>query len=316
MGMPSTDPLLLPRRDAQGHFLEQPVWLRPGWQRVIAAGLGLGGWARKLCAHEGCRTVPVRGSDRCWHHDLNWRRKRRKELRSGRGKPMTPAESVRLFRADQKALWLRVPWWPAQTLWLAPALEAAFVEDCRRASLNPARTAPSVLNALRWAWRLHCLNHDDAQGWLRSLAAARKRQIRIGEPPAAYVFQPPADTPPTDARVKVVRHRPTAYEPAATNPVIERTTRSKQRRQRHAPIKTPADFDWRAFLIEHWTTLFRQLFAAYRLDPRELDGEIGRRLAVTWRAILDERVQLGEGVCGAAYDRWIALLRQIPQDQH
>jgi hypothetical protein len=163
---------------------------------------------------------------------------------------------------------------------------------------------------------LHCLNHDDAQGWLRSLAAARKRQIRIGEPPATYVFQPPADTPPTDARVKVVRRRPTAYEPAATNPVIERATRSKQRRQRHAPIKTPADFDWRAFLIEHWTTLFRQLFAAYCLDPRELDGEIGRRLAVTWRAVLDERVQLGEGVCGAAYDRWMALLRQIPQDQH
>ena len=51
------------------------------------------------------------------------------ELRTNTGRPMTPAESIRLYRADAKSLWQRAPWFPAMTIWLAPKLE---VDLCRR----------------------------------------------------------------------------------------------------------------------------------------------------------------------------------------
>ena len=80
-------------------------------------------------------------------------------------------------------------------------------------------------------------------------------------------------------------------------------------------VQAPASFDWRAFLAEHWSSTFGPLFAAHHLDTAEVDSEVGRRLAVTWRAVLDEQAQLGDGACGVAHGRWMALLRQIKDDQ-
>src|SRR4051794_11135043 len=70
------------------------------------------------------------------------RRKRLTELRTGKGKPPTPAELAKLHRANMKRIWERAPWWPGATIWLSPALEAAFIEDCRRAGLDLAEIAP------------------------------------------------------------------------------------------------------------------------------------------------------------------------------
>jgi hypothetical protein len=73
------------------------------------------------------------------------------------------------------------------------------------------------------------------------------------------------------------------------------------------------NFDWHAFLLENWHSMFAQLFKAYGLDPIEVDTEIGRRIAVAWHGVLEEQAQLGAGVCGRAYEYWIELLRQMGQ---
>jgi hypothetical protein len=173
------------------------------------------------------------------------------QLREGKGKPPTPAESARWFRADLKRLWARAPWWPGATIWLAPNLEAAFAHDCGRANLPLSRTAPAVTNTLRWCWRGSYLNHDDPEGWQRALAAARRRQAKIGEAPEDYAYEPPAPTPPADPRIKAVFRRANAFEPAGTNPVIDRTTRTKQRRQKLIAPKTPKGFDWQRFFARY-----------------------------------------------------------------
>ena len=178
-------------------------------------------------------------------------------------------------------------------------LEAAFVEDCRRAGLCLSRTAPVCLDTLRWGWRRSVLNYNDDPGWRRALAAARKRQAKIGPPPEDYIYTPPADTPPTNSRIRAVLQRLNAFQRAQTRPPVDRTTKAKARKAHSHRFRAPASFDWHAFLAEHWSSTFGPLFAAHQLDPSEVDGELGRRLAVTWRAVLDEQAQLGQGVCGS-----------------
>jgi hypothetical protein len=309
--MPSIDPLSLPKRDARGRLLEQPPGLQPGWGRINAAGLGLGGSARIRCGYGGCRAVPVRGSDRCQHHDRNWRRKRLKQLRTSKGSPMTPVESTRLFRANAKNLWQRAPWLAMATIWLAPRFEAAFAADCHNAGLPLAETAPSTANILRWSWRCNCLNHRDDPAWLRSVKAAHKRQAKLGLPPDGYAYQPPPDTPPTDPRIKAVTRRAAAWEPASANPVVDRATRAKQRQRRLPPPQVPANFDWRDFLDTHWASTFGPLFAARCLDPAEADGELGHALAAAWHGVLSEQAQLGDGSVGPQQRHWHALLRGL-----
>ncbi len=100
------------------------------------------------------------------------------QLRKGTGKPQTPTESIRLFRADMKRLWDKSSWQPLLTIWCSPVLEAEFVEHCRRAGLDPTETAPVVLNNLRWCWRRSVLNHNDDPGWQRVLS--RRASARPG----------------------------------------------------------------------------------------------------------------------------------------
>jgi hypothetical protein len=289
--------------------------LRPGWKRIHALGLGLGGALRQRCAYDGCRAVPVRGSDRCRLHDQNWKKQRLKELRTGKGgKPMTPAESARLFRLDTQNLWNRAgPWLPMLTIWFGPKVELAFAGACHNAALPLPKLAPAIANNLRWAWVRTNLNHRDDPGWLRSLAQARKRQAKIGPPPLDYVYAPPPATAPTDSRIRAVLRRAAAWEPAAANPVVDRTTRASQRRQRLAPFKAPDDFAWREFLGAHWLTVFRPLFQAHRLNPTEADGELGRTLAVGWDAVLREQAKSGDGSVGPQQRRWHRLLRTLSQ---
>jgi hypothetical protein len=146
------------------------------------------------------------------------------------------------------------------------------------------------------------LNHLDPEGWQRALAAAKQRQAKIGPPPDGYAYAPPIATPPTDPRIKAVTHRATAYEPARVNPVVDRATRTKQRRQKMTTPKTPANFDWSAFLTHHWQDVFRHLWRTYRLDDQDIDGELGRVLAIAYRDKLD-----GQSA------RWDHVLRQLRQ---
>jgi hypothetical protein len=303
----------LPKRDRLGRFLEAPIWLRPGWKHLHDAGFGAGGTLQRRCARRNCRGLAQKRSEYCVVHDVHRQRKRSEQLRTNTGRPATLAELDKLYRANAKNLWQRAPWYPTLTIWLAPRLEATFVEDCKRAGLSLTRTAPVCLDTLRWAWRRSVLNYNDDPGWQRALAAARRRQAKIGEPPEDYNYIPSSDTPPTDPHIKAVFQRLNAFQLARTRSPVDRATKSKARKAHSHRFRAPASFDWSAFLAEHWLTVFGPLFKTLHLDPSEVDGELGRRLAVTWRAVLDEQAQLGEGTC-AAYGRWTALLRQIKED--
>src|SRR4051794_9197609 len=108
----------LPVRDRHGRFVEATPWPCP--PRPVGCG-----WedpALRRCTR--CRRPAMRGSQFCWGHNVGRRQRRAAELREGRGKPPTPAEAARLFRADLKRLWTRSPWHPAATIWLAQRLEA------------------------------------------------------------------------------------------------------------------------------------------------------------------------------------------------
>jgi hypothetical protein len=215
-----------------------------------------------------------------------------------------------LYRADLKRIWSRSPWWQGATIWLAPPLEAAFTEDCRRGGLDLSRTPPCIANTLRWCWRRSCLNHVDREGWQRALAATRKRPANAGPPPEGYTYQPPSPTPPTDTRIKIVLRKAAAFEPACAKPMVDRTTRTRQHRQKLTGPRTPDGFDWRAFFTHHWYDTFRLIWQTHRLSDEDVDGEVGRVVAVTYRDKLAEESANG-GVVGQASRRWHQLLRDL-----
>jgi hypothetical protein len=278
---------------------------------VNTAGYGNGGPLQKRCARVNCRGIALRGSLYCRHHDFAWKRKRLAELRAGKGRlRATPTELTRIFRADTKSMWSRAPWHPAMTIWLAPKLEATFTEDCRRAGLLPSRTAPVCLDTLRWAWRRSVLNYRDDPGWQRAVNAARKRMARIGEPPEDYSYTPPSDTPPGNPCIRAVFWRLNAMELAKTRPPVDRTTKAKARRHRLAPVRTPSGFDWQQFFQQHWLDVFRSIWRTHHLDDADVDGELGRRMAIAYRDLLDEQ-DAGSGAVGPASGRWHSLLRQL-----
>ena len=181
------------------------------------------------------------------------------------------------------------------TIWLSPGSKRISPKPVPAPAFPSLHSRRLSSNNLRWSWRRSILDRDDDPGWRRALAAARKRQATIGPPPEGYAHDAPPATAPRDPRIKQVLRRAAAWEPARSNPVIDRATKAKIRRQRKARLKAPATFDWRGFLGEHWRETFGPLFKMRRLDEADADGEIGRRLALAWRAVLDERDQLGEG---------------------
>ena len=150
----------LPRRDRLGHDFRSsglaPARMgtcEPGWTWRRRPAL------RKLCARVSCRGITQKRSDYCVVHDVHRQRARSKQIRRGTGRPPTPTELAKLYRADAKNLWQRRTWMPMATIWLAPKFEANFVEDCRCAGMPLPETAPVVLNILRWAWRRSVLNY-------------------------------------------------------------------------------------------------------------------------------------------------------------
>jgi hypothetical protein len=234
------------------------------------------------------------------------------ELRIGKGKPATPTELARLYRANAKALWTKSPWQPLLTIWLSPRLEADFVEHSRRGGLEPATTAPVVANTLRWVWKRSVLDRNDDPGWRRALAAARKRQARIGPAPDGYSYQPSPAAPPDDPRIKMVTRRVNAYELALqTTPVDrDRSSKAKARRRRSRERLAPAKFDAAGFLAQYWREVFYPLFQRLRLSAEDVDGPIGARLAFAYHAVLAEQERL-DGASGPALKRWVVLLGEL-----
>jgi hypothetical protein len=301
----------MPRRDVKGRVLERPFWLNRGWGAVNAAGLGLGGALRKFCSRSNCRNVALKHSDYCRHHDVNWRRKRLKQLRHGTGKPATPTELTRLHRANLKRIWDRSPWWPASTIWLAPNLEAVFIEDVRRGGFDPAETAPVVLDILRWRWRRSLLDRGDGPAWQRALAAAGKRQARIGEPPESYASQLPPLAQPSDPRIKIILRRATGSELAAQTGTVDRATKAQERRRRARERQSSRrKLDMAEFLAEHGEIL-NPAFKACGLAPGDTESSLARQLALAWRAVLDEQAKFGDQSYGPARKRWQKLLRDL-----
>jgi hypothetical protein len=156
------------------------------------------------------------------------------------------------------------------------------------------------------------LNYRDDPGWQRAVSAARKRQAKTGEPPGGYSYAPPSDTPPDNPCIKAVSRRLNAMELAKTRPPIDRTTKAKARRQRFAPVRTPQGFDWRQFFQHHWLDVFRSIWRTHHLDDADVDGELGRQMAIAYRDLLAEQ-DVGDSSAGPASDRWHRLLRQLAQ---
>jgi hypothetical protein len=76
--------------------------------------------------------------------------------------------------------------------------------------------------------------------------------------------------------------------------------------------KTPPGFDWQSFFQAHWLDVFQPLWRTNRLDDQDVDGEVGRVLAIAYKAKLDEQ-HAGDGTAGPASKRWDQLLRQLGQ---
>ena len=273
-------------------------------------GYGTGGLRQKRCARTSCGQLALRRSDYCRHHDVAWQRERMEQLRKGTGKPMSIAENIKLLRANVQRLWWRAPWSPLATIWLSPPLEARFAGDCHGAGLQLPEIAPVVSNNLRWAWARSLLNHHDEAGWARSLAAARKRQAEIGSMPVGYIYAAPPDTPPGGMLIKTVTRRAISWEPAARNPLVDRTTRA-QERKRQSRQRQPSwkRLDLAAFIAEHGPAL-APAFRACGLVPGDVDAPTGRQLALAWRDVLDEQEHLGDQ-SGPFYRRWRRLLRDL-----
>jgi hypothetical protein len=234
------------------------------------------------------------------------------QLRRGVGKPPTPTELTKLHRTNLKRLWSRSPWWPGQTIWLAPTLEERFAEDCRRAGFDPAQTPPVVLDTLRWVWRRAWLDRRDDPAWERALTAGRKRQVAIGTAPEGYRHVPPSLNPPDDPRIKQIHRRANAYELGAqTSPLMDRTTKCRQRK-RLAQERRPSrrKLDLAAFITEHGETL-NPAFRVCGLDPGDVDNPFGRQLASAWHAVNTEQKRLGDANYGPARKAWHRLLRQL-----
>jgi hypothetical protein len=266
--------------------------LNPSWEDLNARGYGWGGPAleRILRRCSRCGDVALKHSQFCKHHDRSWRRQRLDEIRRGVGAPPTPLESERLFRADTKNAWTRNPWLPLATIWLEPRVEAEFIEDMRRAGMSPDTTAPCITNTLRWVWRRSLLNHADHEGWQRAIQSAKTKSSRIGLPPQDFQYTPSSAVPPDDPRIRVIVRKAAMHEPARVNPVVDRTTKAKQRR--NTTIKAPKaakGFDWQAHLNEHWLDVFGPLQHAHKITDADMDGETGRILAIAHKAMTDNK---------------------------
>jgi hypothetical protein len=282
-------------------------------------GLGLGGSNRVRCAHGTCRSIPVKGSDKCAAHDLAWRKRRRQQLLSGKlRRPGTPRENRQIFRADVKGSWHAQPWQAdLRTIWLTPAIETNFAYAVHQSGLALAGLPPQVVDTLRWAYWRTRLNRTDMDGWQRALNHARRKMAKIGPAPSAYVYRPPPVETPTDPRIKVITRKAGPHEPARVNAAVDRASRTERQRQRLQPVTSTPGFNWQQFLSQHWSSIFGPLFQAHRIDLAEAMSEhgTGYRLAVSWHQVLREREQRKQrgqdGSVGAAEERWHALLRDL-----
>ena len=142
----------------------------------------------------------------------------------------------------------------------------------------------------------------DAKGRFLEAPVWLKPQARIGEPPEDYSYAPPSDVPPGNPCIKVVSRRLNAVELAKTRPPVDRTTKAKARRQRFAPLRTPPGFDWQAFFQRHWRDVFYSIWRTHHLDDADVDGELGRHVAIAYRDLLAEQ-DVGDGSAGPASDR-------------
>ena len=93
-------------------------------------------WAgplRRMCAK--CRRSAMRGSEFCWSHDPE-HRKRRLQIAVTSNDPQRASQALlRHYRATMQKIWRSDPWFNAMTVWFAPQIEAAFRIACANAAL-------------------------------------------------------------------------------------------------------------------------------------------------------------------------------------
>jgi hypothetical protein len=113
-------------------------------------------WAgplRRMCAK--CRRSAMRGSEFCWSHDPEYRKRRAQNAVASNDPERVSQALVRHYRATMQRIWRRDAWFNAMTLWFAPRIEEAFRLACANAALPVETISPFAANTLRWQWRAY-----------------------------------------------------------------------------------------------------------------------------------------------------------------
>ena len=166
-------------------------------------------WAspyRRMCAK--CRRIAMRGSDFCWSHDPEYR-KRRAQLAIASNDPDRIAKAfARKHRATMQAIWYRDPWFNGTTIWFTPKIEIEFRAACAHAALPLEELSPLSADILRWQWRFSRLDRDDWPAWERAIVRTRRREQKVGPPPGNWRYQPQGSQTPGPPITVVERSTP------------------------------------------------------------------------------------------------------------
>lgn len=143
-----------------------------------------------ICRRSGqaCRGFAMTGLSLCWIHAGR--------LRPPRRRPSANPQVAlrRTLAATLRKIWQRSPWAVGATVRLPDREEEQFLVELRRNGLGPDRTAPSVLDWLRWRWRRAWMDGTERPSvWTAALAEAPARIQKAGAPPAGWAWNPTVD---------------------------------------------------------------------------------------------------------------------------
>jgi hypothetical protein len=268
-------------RDAKGHII------RPAgdYLEILAAGR-MFNWAspyRRMCAK--CRRPAMRGSESCWVHDPEYR-KRRAQRAIESGDPSRIAKvPQRKHRAMMATIWRRDPWFNGRTVWLAPKLEEQFRRACADAALPVETVSPRTADNLRWQWRLYRLDENNWPGWELAVAKARRFEHRIGEAPPDWTYQPPGNAPPGVGSpvVVVTQKSPVRWRATQKRTPKMKAVLRKVAGPREGIASAEAIEQVEQFLFQHHKDL-REVFQ--RLGKRADDPQVRAQVARAWASAL------------------------------
>ena len=118
----------------------------------------------------------MRGSEFCWSHDPEHRKRRAQKAVASNDAHRVSQALVRHYRATLQKIWRSDPWFNAMTVWFAPRIETAFRMACANAALPVETVSPFSANTLRWQWRAYQFDRTDWPNWERAVNRVRRRE--------------------------------------------------------------------------------------------------------------------------------------------